>query len=64
MAQFALRWIIDQPAVSVVIPGARNPAQARLNVEAAALDPLSADVHDAVRAVYDELIRPSVHSRW
>jgi aryl-alcohol dehydrogenase-like predicted oxidoreductase len=64
MAQFALRWIVDHPAVSVVIPGARNPAQARLNVEAAALDPLSADVHDAVRAVYEELIRPSVHSRW
>ena len=64
MAQFALRWIIDHPAVSVVIPGARNPAQARLNVEAAALDPLSADVHDQVAAVYDELIRPSVHSRW
>jgi aryl-alcohol dehydrogenase-like predicted oxidoreductase len=64
MAQFALRWIVDHPAASVVIPGARNPAQARLNVEAAALDPLSADVHDAVSAVYDELIRPSVHSRW
>src|SRR5919204_3817972 len=27
-AQFALRWIIDQPGVSVVIPGARNAAQA------------------------------------
>jgi aryl-alcohol dehydrogenase-like predicted oxidoreductase len=64
MAQFALRWIIDHPAVSVVIPGARNPAQARLNVEAAALDPLPADVHNQVTAVYDELIRPSVHSRW
>src|SRR3954447_5021400 len=24
-AQFALRWIIDHPAVSVVIPGARSP---------------------------------------
>jgi aryl-alcohol dehydrogenase-like predicted oxidoreductase len=64
MAQFALRWIVDHPAVSVVIPGARNAAQARLNVESAALDPLPADVHDQVAAIYDELIRPSVHSRW
>jgi aryl-alcohol dehydrogenase-like predicted oxidoreductase len=64
MAQFALRWIIDHPAVSVVIPGARNPAQARLNVEAADLAPLPGEVHDEVTAVYDELIRPSVHSRW
>ncbi len=29
MAQFALRWILDQPGVSVVIPGARNADQAR-----------------------------------
>ena len=64
MAQFALRWILDHPAVSVVIPGARNPAQARLNVEAAHLAPLSAETHEQVAAVYDELIRPSVHSRW
>jgi aryl-alcohol dehydrogenase-like predicted oxidoreductase len=28
-AQFALRWVIDQPQVSVVIPGARNGEQAR-----------------------------------
>ena len=28
-AQLALRWIIDQPGVSVVIPGARSAAQAR-----------------------------------
>jgi aryl-alcohol dehydrogenase-like predicted oxidoreductase len=64
MAQFALRWIIDHPAVSVVIPGARNPAQARLNVDAANLPPLSGDTHDAVAATYDELVRPTVHSRW
>ena len=31
IAQFALRWIIDQPGVSVVIPGARTPAQAQAN---------------------------------
>ena len=27
LAQFALRWVIDQPGVSTVIPGARNPDQ-------------------------------------
>ena len=26
-AQFALRWILDQPGVTTVIPGARNRAQ-------------------------------------
>jgi aryl-alcohol dehydrogenase-like predicted oxidoreductase len=64
MAQFALRWIIDHPAVSVVIPGARNPAQARANAAAADLPPLPAETHDAIAAIYAELIRPQVHDRW
>jgi aryl-alcohol dehydrogenase-like predicted oxidoreductase len=64
MAQWALRWVLDQPGVSVVIPGARNAEQARANAAAAALPPLSGDDLAAVRAVYDELIRPSVHARW
>ncbi len=64
MAQFALRWILDQPGVSVVIPGARNPQQAKANAAAAGLPVLPAETHAAVRRVYDELIRPQVHDRW
>ncbi|MFI6706808.1 aldo/keto reductase [Nonomuraea sp. NPDC050478] len=64
MAQFALRWILDQPGVSVVIPGARNPAQAAANAAAAALPSLPPETLQAVRDVYDELIRPQVHDRW
>ncbi|GAB4003647.1 aldo/keto reductase [Glycomyces albus] len=64
MAQFALRWILDQPGVTVVIPGARNAEQARANAAAADFDPLPESVHGQVAAVYDELIRPQVHHRW
>ncbi|MEV6205753.1 aldo/keto reductase [Kitasatospora sp. NPDC051914] len=64
LAQFALRWIVDQEAVSVVVPGARNAGQARANAAAAALAPLDRDALRAVREVYDELIRPQVHHRW
>jgi aryl-alcohol dehydrogenase-like predicted oxidoreductase len=64
MAQWALRFVLDQPGVSVVIPGARNPEQARANAAAADLAPLSDAERAAVGAVYDELIRPSVHDRW
>jgi aryl-alcohol dehydrogenase-like predicted oxidoreductase len=64
MAQFALRWVIDQPGVTVVIPGARNPRQVRANAAAADLAPLPAETLRAVREVYDELIRPQVHHRW
>jgi aryl-alcohol dehydrogenase-like predicted oxidoreductase len=64
MAQFALRWIIDQPGVTVVIPGARNPSQAAANAAAASLAPLPEPALAEVKAVYDELIRPQVHDRW
>lgn len=64
MTQFALRWILDLPGVSVVIPGARNARQAQGNAVAASLPALTADQHRAVTEVYDELIRPHVHHRW
>jgi aryl-alcohol dehydrogenase-like predicted oxidoreductase len=63
-AQFALRWILDQPGVTVVIPGARNPEQARGNAAAAALPALTAEQLAGVRDVYDRLVRPHVHDRW
>ncbi|HEX6347178.1 aldo/keto reductase [Umezawaea sp.] len=64
LAQFALRWIVDQPGVTVVIPGARNAEQARGNVAAADLAPLTPEALAEVAAVYDELVRPHVHDRW
>jgi len=63
-AALALRWVIDQPGVGVVIPGARNAAQAKANTAAADLAPLSAEVLAGVRRIYDERIRPHVHDRW
>lgn len=63
-AQLALRWIIDQPGVSSVIPGASSVEQARANAAAASFDPLDATVQDALEAIYDERIRPHVHDRW
>ncbi len=64
LAQFALRWVIDQPGVSTVIPGARNPDQVSSNVAAAGLPPLRSEQLDGVRDVYDRLIREHVHDRW
>lgn len=63
-AQLALRWIVDQPGVSVVIPGARNPEQARGNAGAADLAPLSSETQAALAEIYDEHIRAHVHERW
>jgi aryl-alcohol dehydrogenase-like predicted oxidoreductase len=63
-AQLALRWVLDQPAVSVVIPGARNPAQALDNVVAAHLAPLPPATQAAIADIYDHHIREHIHARW
>jgi len=64
MAQLALRWILMFDAVSCAIPGAKTPAQARDNAAAAALPALDPKALAAVKAIYDELIRPHVHGSW
>ena len=63
-AQAALRWIIDQPGVSVVIPGARSTEQVKANASAAEFDPLPAQVSDEFARIYDAQIRQFVHARW
>ena len=63
-AQTALRWIIQQPGVTTVIPGARSPEQARANTEAARLPELSDQTLAAVRDLYDRRIKDQVESRW
>jgi aryl-alcohol dehydrogenase-like predicted oxidoreductase len=63
-AQTALRWIIQQPGVTSVIPGARSVAQARANAASAALPALPQATLDAVRDLYDRRIRAQVHGRW
>jgi aryl-alcohol dehydrogenase-like predicted oxidoreductase len=63
-AAFALRWAIDQPGVTAVIPGARTPAQVRGNVAAAELSRLTDGQLADLERVYDERIRAHVHDRW
>lgn len=64
MAQFALRWILMEEAVSVVIPGAKNRDQATSNAAASRVAAIPAEVMDKVRALYRDKIAPHVHQRW
>jgi aryl-alcohol dehydrogenase-like predicted oxidoreductase len=64
MAQFALRWILMFDAISCAIPGAKNPAQAKANAQAADLPPLSNETMAKIKAIYDDKIRDQVHHRW
>jgi aryl-alcohol dehydrogenase-like predicted oxidoreductase len=63
-AAFSLRWVIDQPGVTTVIPGARNVTQVRGNVAAATLAPLTDSQLSDLERLYDERIRAHVHDRW
>ncbi|MFG3184914.1 aldo/keto reductase [Streptomyces nigra] len=63
-AQLALRWIVQQPGLTTVIPGARSPEQARANAAAAALPDLGEDTLTAIRDLYDRRIKDQVESRW
>jgi len=64
MAQMALRWILDHPAVSVVIPGASSPAQVQGNVEASHLAPLPAELHAALARVYRDNVREFIRGPY
>jgi aryl-alcohol dehydrogenase-like predicted oxidoreductase len=64
MAAFAMRWILQHPEVSCVIPGARNEVQAAENARASDLPPLTADQMNTLKRIYEEKIAPLVHQRW
>lgn len=64
LVQFALRWILMEDAVSVVIPGARTAEQASVNTHASDLAPLPQPVMEDLREIYRRRIAPYVHQFW
>jgi len=63
-AQLALRWLIDQPGITTVIPGASHPEQATANAEAADLTPLTPDVLAELEDIYNKYAAPYVADKW
>jgi aryl-alcohol dehydrogenase-like predicted oxidoreductase len=64
MASFALRWILMNPAVTCVIPGAKRPEQVEDNASAAGLPALDEATMAAVKGIYDRRIRALVSPYW
>lgn len=64
LAQFALRWTLMFDAVTVAIPGAKNPRQAIENARASDLPPIPESTLAGLRDIYDTQIRAQVHQRW
>jgi len=64
MAQFALRWILMFDAVSLAIPGAKNPKQASENAASSELPSLDKETMMKIEGIYNQYIREYVHHRW
>jgi aryl-alcohol dehydrogenase-like predicted oxidoreductase len=60
MSQFALRWLLDQPAVSTIIAGVTKPEQLVDNVEATRRDPLEPELIEELADWYERKVRPHV----
>jgi len=60
LPQLALRWCLDHPAVTTIIPGARNPAQAKANAAASDLAPIPATTLAKLREFFVRDVKPAV----
>ena len=60
MAQMALRWCLDFPAVTTIIPGARNSAQAKGNALASGLAPLPDGLHAKLRVFFEHDVKGAI----
>lgn len=60
LATQSIRWILDHPAITTVIPGASKVSQAQGNVAASALAPLTEATHKQLRDLYDAKIKPLI----
>jgi aryl-alcohol dehydrogenase-like predicted oxidoreductase len=64
LVHLALRWILDHPAVSVIIPGASSPDQILSNVSASGLKPLAGELHRALSEFYDHSVEPHIRGAY
>ncbi|MGV3509219.1 MAG: aldo/keto reductase [Sphingobacteriaceae bacterium] len=63
-AQWAIRWILDHPEVTTVIPGATKTSQVESNMAASKLPPLPDDTHKQLNALYLDEIKPNIRGRF
>lgn len=64
LAAMALRWILDFDAVSTVIPGASRAEQARDNAIVSDLPSLSNELHDQLKAFYEESVAQHIRGLY
>ena len=63
LADLALKWILMNKEVTVVIPGAKNKQQAENNILASEKGEIT-EIITNINQVYKDLIEPDVKDRW
>lgn len=64
MAQMALRWCLDFPAITTIIPGAKDVAMARANAAVSDLPSLPEDLHTRLTLFYAENVEDAVRGPY
>jgi len=64
LSQWAIRWILDHPEVTTVIPGATKVEQVETNMAASGLPSLNASTHEQLLDLYEKRIRPFIRGHY
>lgn len=64
LASDALRWILDFPQVSCIIPGASKTEHLQSNIAASTIPSLNNEQRAAIRNIYEMTIKRHVHHLW
>jgi aryl-alcohol dehydrogenase-like predicted oxidoreductase len=64
MATLALRWVLDHPAVTTVIPGATKPQQAVTNAQASRVPSFTPLQQEQLKSLYEAEIKPLIRGRY
>ena len=63
LSQLALKWILLQDGITVVIPGAINENQVNENANVSDMN----DIHSLIpqiKNIYEKYIKEDVHNKW
>ncbi|MGD9994426.1 MAG: aldo/keto reductase [Salinivirgaceae bacterium] len=64
LSEFSLRWILDHPAVSTIIPGASSPIQAQTNAAISELNPLDKVLHEQLKTFYSQKVHQHIRGAY
>ena len=64
MVEFSLRWILDHPGVSCVIPGASSTEQAMANARISDLPELPSELHKSLQVFFREEIEEHIRGPY